>query len=84
MPASLEQLAELNAVNTAINSIPYEAMPGKGEGYDTWIDDPEPGDSWVCRDYVLKKGKLLAGEAWPPDSMTIVTCWTEPVSPPPS
>lgn len=79
MPASL---AELQAVNTAVNSIPYEALPGIGEGYDLWIDDPVPGDSWECRDYVLKKGKLLAGEAWPPDSLTIVTCWTEHVTPP--
>jgi predicted transglutaminase-like cysteine proteinase len=81
MPASAQQLNELNAVNQAINAIPYDALPGKGEGYDTWIDDPVPGDAWVCRDYVLKKGKLLAGAAWPSDSMTIVTCWTEPVSP---
>lgn len=76
-----QQLAELSAVNTAVNAIPYDAMPGKGEGTDLWIDDPVPGDSWECRDYVLKKGKLLAGEAWPPDSMTIVTCWTEVIGP---
>lgn len=81
MPASEQQLAELGAVNSAINAIPYEALPGRGEGYDLWIDDPIPGNSWECRDYVLKKGKLLAGETWPPDSMTIVTCWTELVEP---
>lgn len=79
MPATAQQLAELQAVNAAINAIPYQAMPGKGEGYDVWIDDPVPGDSWECRDYVLKKGRLLAGESWPPDEMTIVTCYTEMV-----
>lgn len=83
MPASEEQLEQLKAVNTAINSIPYNALPGKGEGYDLWIDDPVPGYSWECRDYVLKKGKFLAGQFWPPDDdMTIVTCWTEPVTDP--
>jgi len=83
MPASIEDgVAVLRDVNSQGNAIPYQAMIGSSESYDLWIDDPVPGDSWVCRDYVLWKGKMLAAAGWPPDDMTIVTCWTEPLEVP--
>lgn len=77
--ATIEQLT---AINTEMNAIPYDAMLGSAETYDLWIDDPIPGDSWVCRDYVLRKGKALDAQGVDPDSMTIITCYTEPVTPP--
>lgn len=79
MPASIDLLRD---VNSQVNSIPYEALRAATEPFDLWIDDPIPGDSWVCRDYVLRKGKMLAAAGLDPDSMTIVTCWTEPVEVP--
>ena len=71
-----EQRAELAGVNTAVNAIPYDAIPSSGEGDNVWKDAPD-GGTWVCRDYVLLKSEKLQALGWPQSSLAVVACWTE-------
>lgn len=72
--------ADLAAVNAEVDAIPYDALPARGEGADVWKDTPDGGD-WVCRDYVLLKAERLQALGWPPASLSVVLCWTEPEPP---
>ena len=71
------QRAELAAVNLAVNTIPYQALPAPDEPWDWWSDAPVAGHSWVCRDYVLAKAERLRRLGWPPAALSVVLCWTE-------
>jgi predicted transglutaminase-like cysteine proteinase len=82
MPATPEQLEQLQTVNDEVNAIPYDATPRFGEDAGIWKDAPDDG-LWVCRCYVLDKAKKLQELDWPPLSMTVVECWTEPEGDPP-
>ena len=62
------QLAELNTVNLAVNAIAYQAAPGVNEPPDLYLDEPIPGDSWVCRMYVQEKATRLRALGWPDDA----------------
>ena len=62
------QLAELNTVNLAVNAIAYQATPGANEPPDLYLDEPIPGDSWVCRMYVQGKATRLRALGWPDDA----------------
>lgn len=82
MPATLEQLDHLGAVQARINAYPYVADdPVFGEAPDTWKFRPD-GMGFVCRDYAeAKAAELQKPEdgAWPQSVMTLVLCYTEPV-----
>lgn len=79
-----EQWRELCDVNSQVNEIPYEALQGTQEPPDWWSDIPVPGQSWMCRDYVLAKATQLRAAGWDPLSLTVIVCWTEPVGDPPA
>lgn len=81
LPAMItaEQLAALNAMNTEVNSIPYQALPKIGDGVDRWKDQPDGGD-WVCRDYCLNKAERAQDLGWPQSSLYVVLCNTEMVN----
>lgn len=81
MPASAQQLVQLREVQTRVDAIPYSVLPGKEEPLDDWIDAPQEGHSWVCRDYALAKARELQAVGWSPTVLSVVTCWTEPCSP---
>lgn len=78
-----EQLDQLREVNARINALPYEAVRGAYEPVDWWSDVPVPGQSWLCRDYVLAKASALRDAGWDPLCLTVIVCWTEPVDEPP-
>ena len=82
MTATAIQLNQLQQVNSQINAIPYDALPGPSEPFDWWTDRAVPGNSFVCRDYVLAKADRLLTLGWAKPLLTIVLCWTEPVIPP--
>jgi predicted transglutaminase-like cysteine proteinase len=71
-----EQRAELEAVNAQVNAIPYVDMP-PGEPPDLYIDEPAPGDGWVCRMYAQRKATLLRAAGWPALDLTEVLCYVE-------
>jgi predicted transglutaminase-like cysteine proteinase len=75
--ATSAQLATLQRANAQWNAVPYAAVP-VDDAADDWIDAPEPGKSWECRDYVLAKAKTLREWGWPVGDMSVVLCWTEP------
>jgi predicted transglutaminase-like cysteine proteinase len=67
----------LQTINDSINALPYESV-GSDSSADNWIDAPVPGQVWECRDYTLAKLRALAQAGWPPQSMMVVLCYTEP------
>lgn len=71
-----EQINQLEAVNAAVNAIPYDGTPRVGEDAAIWKDTPDDG-LWVCRCYVLDKRKKLIELGWPPAALTVVECYTE-------
>lgn len=73
-----EQL-QLSEVNREVNLVPYDALPGPGEEEDWWTNVLVPGNSFVCRDFVLMKADRLKALGWPASALTVVLCWTEPV-----
>lgn len=75
MPLTPEQHAELQAVNSRFNAIPYDDLPKAGEGPDVWKAAPD-GGTYVCRDYVLAKLAVLTD--WPAAALSVVECWTDP------
>lgn len=76
-----DQRALLERVNVEVNAIPYTAVPGPDEPEDYTIDDPEPGYSWVCRDYTQDKAKLLRLAGIPWQWLCTIVTWTEPCVP---
>jgi predicted transglutaminase-like cysteine proteinase len=82
MGATTEQLAQMREVNTRINAIPYEGLPGPAEPFDFWTDTPVAGDSFVCRDFVLAKSEALIADGWDKLALTVILTWTEMVMPP--
>jgi predicted transglutaminase-like cysteine proteinase len=81
MPLDATQVAELQAVNSRINQIPYSALPGPQESVDWWTDIPVTGNSFVCRDYVLAKSDVLLAAGWEKSELTVILCWTEVTDP---
>ena len=81
MGATTEQLAQMREVNTRINAIPYEGLPGPAEPFDFWTDTPVAGDSFVCRDFVLAKSEALIADGWDKLALTVILTWTEMVMP---
>jgi predicted transglutaminase-like cysteine proteinase len=75
---SQQQLDQLRSINRQVNELPYVAVQGHGEPYDWWTDIPVPGDSFVCRDYVLMKAKMLREAGWNPMKLQVVLCYVEP------
>jgi predicted transglutaminase-like cysteine proteinase len=75
---------ELQALNTEVNKIPYQALPGPTEPVDYWTYQPEPGISFVCRDFVEDKAEQLRQRGVDPLTLTVLLLWTEPVLPPPN
>lgn len=73
MPASPEQLAELQSVNDAVNAIPYEAI-GADMNEDEWRDTPVPGLIFECRCYGIRKAMLLEQQGWPAADLSEVLC----------
>ncbi len=71
------QLADLQSVNDSVNSIPYIAATGIDEPYDAWIDAPEAGWSFECRDYAIRKAKLLVERGWSAASIHNILCYDE-------
>jgi predicted transglutaminase-like cysteine proteinase len=82
MTATAEQLAQLRQVNTRVDLLPYEALPGKAEPPDWWTNEPVAGNSWVCRDYVEMKADQLKALGWAAPNLTTIICWTEVVGDP--
>lgn len=79
MPATPEQLAELEMINDAINVVPYVADNSSfGEPPDLWKFIPD-GKGFVCRDYAVAKAAELVAEGWQPADLSVVLCYTEPV-----
>jgi len=76
MTATTAQLAMLEQINDKINLIPYVAK-GSDEAEDLWIDNPEPGKVWQCRDYAIDKAKLMREQGWSIEDMGLVLCETE-------
>jgi predicted transglutaminase-like cysteine proteinase len=76
MTATPEQLALLASVNEQVNAIPYEAT-GSDSTADNWLDNPQPGVVWQCRDYATDKAKLMREQGWPLTDMGWVLCMTE-------
>jgi len=70
-----EQMAELTGLNRSVNALPF--IDHGDEPYDYWHDTPEPGKSWVCRDYVEMKAERLRESGWDPKLLRVVLCWTE-------
>ncbi len=77
-----DQRMQLFNINSEVNAIPFEELPGPHEPPDFWTDEPVAGDSWVCRDYCLRKADKLKAVGWPALSLTEVFCWVEPPPPP--
>jgi predicted transglutaminase-like cysteine proteinase len=71
------QLAFLNAINSQVNALPYEAVQSDDAG-DVWIDQPQPGHSFECRDYTLMKARLMREQGWDELLMGIVLLNIEP------
>lgn len=82
MPASRQEIAFLRSVNDEVNQLPFVETPGPTEPVDYWSYLPEPGKSFVCRDYTEGKAQRLREAGWPPLSLTVILCWTEPVGNP--
>lgn len=76
-----EQRDQLQALNTSVNVIPYVAGQGPTEPVDYWSYKPEPGKSWVCRDYTEDKAEQLRQAGWSPLALLVMLCWTEVVLP---
>lgn len=72
-----DQLAQLQAVNDDVNDVPYVAATGADEPYDEWIDAPEAGWSWECRDYAIRKAKLLHEQGWSTELIHNILCYDE-------
>lgn len=69
----------LSEVNSEVNVIPFNEVPGPREKPDFWTDAPVSGDSWVCRDISSMKGTKLRAYL-PVTDLLEVLCYTEPVS----
>jgi predicted transglutaminase-like cysteine proteinase len=79
MPATPEQLTQLQWTNELVNAIPFVSdSPVFGEFPDTWKMQPD-GKGFVCRDYTQAKANILCGKGWSPLAMSVVLCWTEPL-----
>lgn len=77
MPATVEQRAELQAVNDRVNAVPYVADdPAFGELPDTWKTEPDD-KGFLCRDYTIAKAGELIDEGWPKADLSVVLCYTE-------
>lgn len=74
-------VADLQRINTEVNAIPYQELPGPKEPFDWWTDIPVEGNSFVCRDFVLMKSDKLRDAGLPPTDMFVILCWTEIVTP---
>jgi len=73
----LISLKQLEAINAQVNAIPYQAT-GSDAAEDNWIDNPQPGVVWQCRDYAIDKAKLIRQQD--PEAteyMGLVLCMTE-------
>lgn len=79
-----EQFQQLVDTNRDINEWPTEVVVGPDEPYDSYIDRPTIGHSFVCRDYVLAKSEALQDLGWPQSALAEIICWTEPVEDPPA
>lgn len=77
-PLTAEQVAEYNVYNAEANRIPYDEIADAEEVPDWWGDHPEPGHSWVCRDYVLLKARWLREHGVRGRDLRVIFCWTEP------
>lgn len=77
MPATADQLTELQKINDAVNAIPYVPdSPIFGEAEDTWkfvVD----GKGFVCRDYAVAKAAELVADGWPKADLSVVLCYDE-------
>lgn len=69
-------IAQMQAVNTQVNTVPFNAIPAVGEPDDLWKDMPD-GGTWVCRDYVMLKAAKMRDLGWPAERLTVVICYTE-------
>lgn len=76
--------ADLQELNAWVNQTPYVAGLGPTEPVDWWTWQPEPGQSFVCRDYVEAKAEALRDGGMDPSQLAVILCWTEPVLPPPN
>lgn len=79
-----EQFLQLQEVNYSINEWPTDINIGPNEPYDSYIDKPTIGHSFVCRDYVIAKAERLQELGWNPLYLTQINCYTEPVEKPPA
>jgi predicted transglutaminase-like cysteine proteinase len=77
-------LDDLQALNTDLNKLPFVPGMGPTEAVDYWTYKPEPGKSWVCRDYTEDKADQLRQRGVDPLTLTVLLLWTEPVLPPPN
>ena len=71
------QFETMRRINDEVNAIPYVATTGPDEPYDEWLDAPESGWSWECRDYAIRKAKLLREAGWPPEALHNILCYDE-------
>lgn len=76
MTAAPDQLSYLQSVNDRVNALVYQAT-GSDQDRDDWVDNPEPGKVWQCRDYATDKAKLMREQGWPFIDMGWVLCMTE-------
>ena len=72
-----EQLQAVAEVQAEVNAIPFEATPGPMEPVDYWEWQPEPGRSWVCRDFTERKAELLRERGFDPTWLTVILCFVE-------
>ena len=70
---SQAQLDLLQQINDEVNAIPYDAN-AQADIEDIWVDTPTPDSGWECRDYTLRKGKLMRERGWNPLDMGVVWC----------
>lgn len=76
MPISVAQLSQLQAINDAINALPYALPVELGEPADFWADIRKRGRG-DCIQYAIGKKHRLIELGWLADLLTYVLCWTE-------
>jgi predicted transglutaminase-like cysteine proteinase len=72
-----DQIAQLSAVNTQINAIPF-VLDSPMELPDTWKCKPD-GKGFLCRDYVQDKAETLREAGWDNAATPLLTilCYDE-------